>query len=937
MSRQRYGGIREWEASMNNPLRRLGELGQSVWYDNLNRELLRSGELKRMIEEDGVTGVTSNPSIFEKAIAGSKIYDNHLHELVDEGKDVYGIYEGLAVEDIRQAADLLLPVFEKTSGADGYVSLEVSPELAYDTDGTLAQVRHLFKLVDRKNLMIKVPATHEGVSAVKELIADGININITLIFSLAQYRDTAAAYLEGLGRWTASGGDPAAVASVASFFVSRVDTLVDERLGEIPYPELRSTATDLMGRAGIANAKMAYALYKELFHGEPFAAFREQGARPQRVLWASTSTKNPNYPDTYYVDHLLGPETVNTLPQVTLDAYRDHGQPIPRLEEDLDQARELFPKLAELGISMDEVMGQLLEDGVRLFADSFSKLLENVGRKRTRLLRGWGHRSASVGSLQKQVDETLSQWDKEELAEKLWAGDCSIWKDDEQECGQIRQRLGWLQVVDTMTDEVSRLKDFAEEIRSLGYTRAVLLGMGGSSLAAEVFASCYGVADGYLDLLVLDTTIPRSIIETEWNLDLAHTLFIVASKSGGTIEVASLYSYFRSRVEQVLGYEAGKNFIAITDPGTSLGKLASEHGFRKVFLNPSDIGGRFSALSYFGLVPAALIGADIGRILMRASQSVESSKPEVPALENPGLWLGAIIAQASLAGIDKLSLIVSPPVRSFGYWLEQLIAESTGKEGKGIVPIEGEPVGGPEHYERDRLFVYLRLDDDGTYDQFVSTMESSGHPVVTLRLHTAYDLGREMFRWEFATAVAGAILKINPFDQPNVQEAKDFTTELLESRQAEGGISTGNGLKIDDPGLLPSLKDLMDQRKPGDYVAFNAFLHPSRESVDALQSIRTVVRDKFRTATALGFGPRYLHSTGQIHKGGPNKGLYIEITMEDPKDVEIPGKPYTFGELKSAQSLGDYEALKRRERRILLVHLSSESDLAKLLELAKSL
>jgi hypothetical protein len=390
-------------------------------------------------------------------------------------------------------------------------------------------------------------------------------------------------------------------------------------------------------------------------------------------------------------------------------------------------------------------------------------------------------------------------------------------------------------------------------------------------------------------------------------------------------------------VEQVLGDKAGENFIAITDPGTSLGKLASEHRFRKVFLNPSDIGGRFSALSYFGLVPAALIGADVARILMRASQAVESAKPEVPALENPGLWLGAIIAQASLAGIDKLSLIISPSVGSFGYWLEQLIAESTGKEGKGIVPIEGEPVSSPEHYETDRLFVYLRLDDDGTYDQFVSSMESAGHPVVTLRLHTAYDLGREMFRWEFATAVAGAILKINPFDQPNVQEAKDFTTELLRRRQSEEEIRMGNGLEINDPRLVSSLKDLTDQRKHGDYVAFNAFVHPSRESIEVLQTIRTVVRDKFKTATTLGFGPRFLHSTGQIHKGGPNKGIYIEITMVDRKDVEIPGKPYTFGELKSAQSLGDYEALKKRGRRIVHVHLSSESDLGKLLELVKSL
>ncbi len=917
---------------MSNPLREIGRLGQSVWYDNLSRDLLRSGRLASMIEEDGITGVTSNPTIFQKAIGGSKVYDNQLHELVDQGLDVYEIYEGLVLEDIRAAAGLLFPVYERTEGVDGYVSLEVAPALAYDTAETISQAKRLFELVDRKNLMIKVPATPQGFPAIRELISVGVNVNVTLIFSLDQYREAAHAYLEGVEQWINSGGTPTDVASVASFFVSRVDTLVDERLQELAHPGQTFDISTVQGKAAIANAKIAFALYKELFHDKPFAQMKERGARPQRVLWASTSTKNPDYPDTFYVDALLGPETVNTLPQATLDAFRDHGEPAVRLESGLDEARELFPKLEEIGINMDQVMQELLDNGVKSFADSFDKLLEGIAEKRTRLLRGWGHRSASLGDFQKKVDDALARCDKEKTSEMIWAGDTSLWKNDPAHQSEIGQRLGWMHAVDTMRGETERLRNFADEIRAKGFTNVVLLGMGGSSLAAEVFATCFGVAEGFPDLKVLDTTIPGSIIEAERGIDLERTLFIVSSKSGGTIEVLSLYKYFRQRMEQISPNEAGKHFIAITDPGTSLGRLASEDKFRRVFLNPPDIGGRFSALSYFGLVPAALVGADLDRLLMRASQAVESSSADVPPLENPCLWLGAIMAQASLCGMDKLSIILSPPLRAFGLWLEQLIAESTGKEGKGIVPVDGEPWSGPESYGKDRLFVYLRLDEDGTYDQYVSSMEKAGHPVVTLRLHTAYDLGREIFRWEFATAIAGAIMEINPFDQPNVQESKDLTGDFLQRYSSEGKIPTGERIGIDDPSLGDALKALMMTIKQGDYVGFNAYLRPSAETAKTVEQLRRIALERYRVATTAGFGPRFLHSTGQIHKGGPDEGVFVQITAEDAEDLGIPGEPYSFGVLKSAQALGDYEALKRRNRRILRVHLSSDTELVKLVD-----
>lgn len=922
---------------MSNPLRELRALGQSVWYDHISRELLRSGELNRMIEHDGVSGVTSNPTIFEKAIGSERAYDSDIHKLVDEGLNVQQIYENLVISDVREAADILQPLYRESEGIDGYVSLEVSPQLAYDKVGTVEQARYLYNLSDRSNLMIKVPATPQGIEAARELVASGININVTLIFSLEQYRNAANAYIEGLEEWIAMGGDPRRPASVASFFVSRVDTLVDEWLKEFPDPNSRVQANNLMGKAAVANAKIAYSLFKRIFQGERFTRLKDKGARPQRVLWASTSTKNPNYTDTYYVDSLIGINTVNTMPAVTLQAYRDHGRPGFPLEEGLEEARELFPQLEKLGVNMNEVMDRLLENGIKSFADSFELLMGEISKKRTRLLRGWGHRSASLGNLQLRVDQTLARLDNDKVSENLWNGDFALWTDNPATGKEIGQRLGWLQIVETMLGEKQRLKDFADEIRLSGFTCAVLLGMGGSSLTSEVFRSCFGSRNGYLDLKVLDTTVPGSILDLERTLDLEHTLFIVSSKSGGTIEVMSLYKYFRARMDQILGDKAGANFIAITDPGTSLGKLASGHGFRRVFLNPPDIGGRFSALSYFGLVPAALIGVDIDRLLMRASQAVEASGPQVPALESPGLWLGVIMAEASLVGKDKLTLIMSPQISSFGYWLEQLIAESSGKEGKGILPIEGEPIGKPLSYGNDRLFVYLRLDDDSTYDRQVSDLEKQGQPVVTLRFHGPYDVGREIFRFEFATAVAGAILRINPFDQPNVQESKDITKKFLEVYIKDGIIPSGDLLDIHDPDLGRTLKHFFDPVPPGTYFAFNAFIRPSEVNLEILQQIRKIVRDEFRTATALGFGPRYLHSTGQIHKGGSGEGRFILITAEDLEDAPIPGESYSFGVLKTAQSMGDYEALKNKGRKILRIHLASESDLYKLLDAVKDL
>ena len=912
---------------MTNPLRKLHQLGQSVWLDNLSRDLLKSGELKKLIDEDHISGVTSNPTILEKAIKSQKSYDPDIHVLVDRGLKIPEIYEAIVISDVREASDMLRRTYDDSQGTDGYVSLEVSPQLAYDKDATVEQARRLFAAIDRPNVMIKVPGTRPGMEAVSDLIASGVNVNVTLIFSLEQTMAAAQAYAEGLHKWTLSGGDASKPASVASIFVSRIDTVIDQLLTDMTNHNAQLESKGLLGKTAVANAQIAYAIHTEFFQGKHFGALKAKGAHPQRIVWGSTSTKNPAYSDIYYIENLVGAGTINTMPPATLNAYRDHGNPTIVLGQNTDSARELLDRLETLGIDMVATMDRLLEEGLKAFADSYESLMQEISNKRIRLIRGWGHRSASLGAFQKTLDSTLELLDKEDLSPRIWNGDTSVWSDDPAASKEISQRLGWLNIVDAVTNETSKLKEFSADVAAEGFSSAVLLGMGGSSLAAEVFRHCLGVQHGFLDVKVLDTTVADTVLRIEKGLDLNRSLFIVASKSGGTIEVASLYKYFRKKMEDLVGNDAGRHFIAITDPGTSLGKLAAEQGFRRTFLNPPDIGGRFSALSYFGLVPAALLGANIDLMLMRAAQAVEASGASVRALESPGTWLGAIMAEAALNGRDKLTFIISPKIESFGYWLEQLVAESTGKTGKGIVPINGEPIASPEAYGPDRLFVYLRLDGEPGNDESVSNLEKAGYPVVTLRLHGPYDIGREMFRWEYATAVAGAILRVNPFDQPNVQESKDITKELLEQYKTDGKLPDHDYISPDDPALADRLREFLAQAKADSFIGINAFIDPTDENTSLFQRMRQHIRDRYKTATCLGFGPRYLHSTGQLHKGGPKKGLFMIITAEDKEDVMIPGESYSLAVLKTAQALGDLMALKAKGLPVLRIHIKSEAQL----------
>jgi transaldolase/glucose-6-phosphate isomerase len=907
----------------------LASLGQSIWYDNIRRALLDSGELAELVGA-GVRGVTSNPTIFEKAITGSTDYDEALRTLVDAGKSVDEIYEALVLEDIGRTADLLRAVFDQAGGTDGFASLEVNPSLANDTRGTIADARRLFAALGRPNVMIKVPATPAGFPAIRTLIADGVNVNVTLIFGLDQYKSVAEAYIAGLEKLAADGGDVSRVASVASFFVSRVDTAVDQAL------EAHPEGKDLQGKIAIANAKVAYAAFCEIFAGERWEKLAAKGAQVQRPLWASTSTKNPEYPDTLYVDNLIGPHTVNTVPPQTLQAVFDHGSVALALEKGMEEARDQVERLAELGVDLDAITQQLLDDGVASFAKSFDSLMASIAEKRERLLAGWRRQSGNLGGYQAAVDEAVTELTEKKVIERIWAHDYTVWKPEPEE---ITNRLGWLTTADVMQANVDRMQALADQVRADGYTHVLLLGMGGSSLAPEVFRKTFGVAEGYLDLAVLDSTEPGAVLAFVEALEPARTLFIVATKSGGTVETLSFFKYFYNWTADALGDagRAGEHFVAITDPGSRLETLAERYRFRETFLNDTNIGGRYSALSYFGLVPAALVGVDLTQLLERALEASTGCESCVKTDDNPGAWLGATLGELAKAGRDKATFILSPAIASFGDWVEQLIAESTGKEGKGVLPVVGESVGTPNVYGDDRLFIHIRLDGDETYDSAVAALEEAGHPVVSIRLDNVYSLGSQFFLWEMATAVAGQRLGINPFNQPNVEAAKVMAREMVAKYTETGTLPSEESAPLQ----AEALKDFLAQAQRGasstsdfsehrSYVAIHAYVQPTEETSEALQKLRITIRDRYKLATTVGYGPRFLHSTGQLHKGDGGNGLFVQFTAHDAQDAPIPDEAgasessITFGVLKNAQALGDAAALTEAGRKLIRFHLGSD-------------
>ena len=922
-----------------NPLKQLESFGQSVWLDYLSRELLR-GDLKQAIARDGLKGMTSNPSIFEKALSHGTEYDDDVKAFVGRGEDVGTIFRHLAVRDIQDSADAFKPVYAATNRADGFISMEVSPYLAKDTAGTIAEARSLWDEIHRENLMIKVPGTTEGIPAIRGLIGRGINVNVTLLFARAMYEKVAEAYISGLEMLDPK-ADLSKVASVASFFVSRIDTKVDAAIdaklkGNIGdgYDKLAA----LHGKIAVANAKLAYQQYKKIFSGARWEKLAARGARPQRLLWASTGTKNKAYSDILYVETLIGSDTVNTMPPETMDAYRDHGKPAATLETNIEDARKALADLEAAGISLDRITDDLVEDGVQQFAKAADALYAALAEKREKILDGaLLCQEISLGGVAaKIVQDELDAWTAQGNVRRLWAGDASLWTGADE-----AKWLGWLDIVQRESADIATLRSFAETVKRQKLTDVVLLGMGGSSLGADVLGLTFGSKEGWPKLHVLDSTDPDQIRSVQRAITLATTLFLVSSKSGTTLEPNILKDYFYKLVSDERGNaDAGRQFAAITDPGSEMEKVASQFGFAHLFLGDPAIGGRFSVLSKFGLAAAAAIGIDVERLLVETERMVAACHAMVPPAANPGIRLGVTLgALATKCGRDKITISASPALASIGGWLEQLIAESTGKQGKGLIPVDGETLSGPDAYGKDRVFVHIHMAGSDDRAKELQALQDQGHPVIRITIEDSYQLGQIFYFWEMAIAAAGAVIGINPFDQPDVEASKNKTRELTKQYEKSGALPEEKPMFRQRGATVygdPSAREALGKARTlgdvlrfhlgrigtGDYFALLAYIENSDAHHATLNALRMKIRNQKHVATCLGFGPRYLHSTGQDYKGGPNSGVFLTITSDHASDLAIPGRKASFGMVEISQALGDFAVLTERGRRALRIHLN---------------
>ena len=917
----------------------ISRTGQSLWLDNLRRDFLLNGTLSGLMKKWGITGITSNPSILEKALAGP-IYSGPIEKLAAGSASSEEIFETLAIEDIQRAADLLLPAHDASGGLDGFVSLEVSPRLALDAARSESEGLRLAERVGRTNLMIKVPATRQGLAAGESLLKKGISVNFTLIFSVERYRAVTQAYTAAM-YWRHRNSLPVdSVASVASFFVSRIDTAADKALAALPAGKA-GAAKKLRGATGIANSMLAYRLYRELFYNPGFKA---SGIPPQRILWASTSVKDPALRPSLYMEELALEGSVNTAPEEALEAYFSDGRinRVP-LEQRYAAAEKHFKDLAAAGVNFGKILADLETEGIKKFAQAYEGLLTRITEKKNELASARQEAPAQGELLPAGGAAALKELAAMSFADRLWKKDAGLWKKGGPGGKEISGALGWLDLPFKMLPKAKDIQKFAEEIRAGGFTHAVLLGMGGSSLAPEALRSVFQ-KPGYPRLLVLDSTDPASLAAVREQLDLKRTLFIYASKSGGTIEPASHFKYFWEQLKKAKIKKPGDRFIAITDPGTSLDKLAKEKKFRRVYLNPAGIGGRFSALSYFGLVPAALCGADIKKLLERAVNLASLCKNREPE-KNPAALLGALLGGLAPAGRDKLTLILPEKLKYLSLWVEQLVAESTGKEGKGITPVCLEPLMAPDKYQADRLFVRTVMEGftDPAEEAALAALKMAGHPVYTITVKDPYDLGAEFFRWEAATAAAGALMGINPFDQPDVQESKDLTITILSKLSGKGKLPapkpdfSADRVEVYASRALKNGKDAITKYddvfwsvfsylREKEYIGLLAYLPASPEVDAGLIKLRETLTTYTSSACTLAYGPRYLHSSGQLHKGGPDNAFLIILTSQIKKDILIPGEKYTFWQLETAQALGDFEALDSKNRRVLRLHLKHPLD-----------
>jgi len=937
------------------PTLSLIEAGQSPWLDFISRDLLRSGKLAGYIRDKGLLGVTSNPSIFQKAITTPGAgYEADVASLFASGASTFEVYDELTVKDIQDACDAFEGVFKKSNGEHGFVSLEVDPGLADSEEATVLEGVRLFKKVARPNVMIKVPATPAGVRAFRRLIGQGVNVNVTLMFTVQHYRDVARAYLDGLADFKRKKGDLSRVHSVASVFVSRFDSLLDKKLEDLAQKTVdsakRAAILQLRGKAAVANSKLIYQEFLKYFASPEFHELKQSGAWIQKLLWGSTSTKNPEYNDLLYVEPLVGRETVNTLPLPTFEAVLDHGKiEANTVEQDLEEAFQVVESLSALGFQLGDIGAGLQKAGAESFCEAFDvimRTLEKLGFQNRKELKGlksagFQYKLSSLLSEDHHLQQAFDKADKENYLARLLKKDPTLWKNDEAHQKVILNRLGWLYSTEWLLGKLHEIDRLGDELAAEKIQNVVLLGMGGSSLAPEVLSLiCKANPARKTAFYMLDTTDPTSILAVEKKIKLKSSVFIVASKSGGTVETMSQYQYFYDKVLKVSGKgesaiaAAGRHFIAITDSGSGLEQLARERKFRKVLINPGDIGGRYSALSYFGIVPAMLAGIPVRGILKSAQDLLSATITNLKARQNPSIGLGCVLGSLARHNKNKVTFLASRQLQPMGAWLEQLIAESTGKEGRGVVPVESEPALKLSEYGEDRVFVVLQLRGDSlaAVKPTLTAVRKAGFPIIEVEWDSADQIGAEFLRWEIATVIASTVLEVNPFDEPNVKESKDLTGQVLARLEKTGKLPDPEAV-IRLAGAIPgtgkqkaafenALEAWLARFQKGSYVALLAYTERSKVYDASLAKLRKTIAAALRVPVISGFGPRYLHSIGQLYKGGPQNGLFIVFYHEEKTDAKVPKTFYRFGQLKKAQAIGDLTALSNKNLPVLAINLA---------------
>ncbi|GAB4553507.1 MAG: bifunctional transaldolase/phosoglucose isomerase [Anaerolineae bacterium] len=916
----------------------------SLWFEDFHRALIQTGALTDLYAK-GFIGFSTDPVRLERAFGEGEAYDESINNHPES--DPVTIYDTLIAEDARQAADLLLPSFDPLA-CRGVISIDVSLSRWEEPTELLNAARRLFKSIDRQNVLIKLPNHPETLTIIEEALFEGINVHITHTYAVAGYVQAAECYLRAIERRLLSNQSVANILSVVGFHVGSVDHVVDKQLhNNVRSAQARGEFTRVainansVGRAGLANAASAFRRYRDLFFGERFMRLKQSGAPLQRILWMDTGAPKPPSAPTLYLTSLTQPETILNVKPEMLNLVETTDFGVGEGSE-WREAQETQSHLREVGIDLDLVARQLRGDSSDDHEMAVEKLLLRIDGKRKLLSAGFMRRQTLVlGQFQAPVETELKRLRAQKSITRTWARDGSLWTDSEREVEVIAARLGWLDFTNPEVIDRVRLAGLREVGRAYRYV--VLLGIGASTIGAEAIWHIFGQQEGSPTLIVLDSTVPAAVRDVTTRIlpELTRTLFVVASKSGLTVETLALQRYFYDLCASKSA-EPNKQFIAITDPGSRLALEAQSLGFRDLFLNPSDVPARFGSLSYYGLVPTALVGIDVERILERGAEMATACAANVMGVNHPGLWLGTVMGVLSRRGLDKITLLASPEFVPFAEWAGQLIGDSTGKDDKGVIPISGGTIGLPHDYDDDRLLVYLRLDTStDNPDQDIQLLQQAGHPLITYALRDIYDVGAEFFRWQFATAVAGMVLGVNPFNEPEVEESKRRIQALLDDYAAEGHLPVISPAFAEDGvslyaerSMVQLLQNLRVQQgyreellgmiaaflklaRSGDYIGLIAFFAPRPEYVQALEDIRRRLRHTFSRAVTLGFAPHCLHTTGQLFKGGPDKGVLVQFTASEDDDVSIPEMPYTFGVLTAAQADGDMEALQARGRRII--------------------